>query len=367
MNFRYPITDILDNIFHINQGHQITDEELYNSQGEIPVYTGANVIKGYWNKSIIPEIVLPCLTYATKAFDGVISLQEEVFDANNTAVLYLKDTYKDVVLIEWAQYILPNILLKARTSKGGVSYLNREIIKDLSIAIPSKDMQAKQIQIFGNLTNSLNKIKEIVELYNDLITKNIICDYKDYQDKDVHIQKCFDYIGGNSGLTEEVIYQTLQMDGTRYNVLSSATEGKNNMGNVVEFQIKGKPIKTYTDSDGLLVIRKGKAGATRYLPKGNWTINDDAYILYVKSDCKYMIDLRWFRIQYKNKFLEFASSSDNGTWNMTGFFNHTYVDIPSHAEQLRIVELYRMVENKYNDLCLLVEKYESLLLKEIVF
>lgn len=40
----------LKDIFYINQGHQITDEEIYNSFGEIPIYTGNNDIKGYWNK-----------------------------------------------------------------------------------------------------------------------------------------------------------------------------------------------------------------------------------------------------------------------------------------------------------------------------
>jgi len=44
---------ILGELFKVIQGHQITDEELYLTEGKIPVYTGKNEIKGYWNKEII--------------------------------------------------------------------------------------------------------------------------------------------------------------------------------------------------------------------------------------------------------------------------------------------------------------------------
>ena len=98
------------------------------------------------------------------------------------------------------------------------------------------------------------------------------------------------------------------------------------------------------NKDGLLVIRKGKAGRTLYLKPGFYTLNDDAYILFVKEDCPYKIHLKWLSIQYKSEFLAYASSSDNGTWNMTGFFDNVVVDIPNYKEQLRIVNTYEEAE-----------------------
>ena len=41
--------------------------------------------------------------------------------------------------------------------------------------------------------------------------------------------------------------------------------------------LKGKRLK-FCNGEGILVIRKGDAGNVRYLPKDNYTINDDAYI-----------------------------------------------------------------------------------------
>ena len=36
----------IDDLFDVIQGHQITDEELYKIEGDIPVLTGKNEIKG---------------------------------------------------------------------------------------------------------------------------------------------------------------------------------------------------------------------------------------------------------------------------------------------------------------------------------
>ena len=79
-------------------------------------------------------------------------------------------------------------------------------------------------------------------------------------------------------------------------------------------------------------------------PTENCTINDHAYILSVKKDCPYKINLKWLSIQYKEEFLSYSSSSDNGTWNMTGFFQDVVIDIPDYTEQMKIVEEHEKLE-----------------------
>ena len=84
----------LSEFLTINQGHQITDEEIYLvDDSKFPIYTAKNTIKGYWNQSIIKQKDLPCLSYPTKANQGDIFLQDKLFDANNTAVLIIKEQY----------------------------------------------------------------------------------------------------------------------------------------------------------------------------------------------------------------------------------------------------------------------------------
>ena len=147
-------------------------------------------------------------------------------------------------------------------------------------------------------------------------------------------------MSGNSGLTEEFIYHAMQNKGEKYTVLSSATEDRTKMGEIPMCTINNKPLKVFEGQEGLLVTRNGKAGHTRYLPFGRYTINDHAYILFVKEDAPYAVDLRWLAIQYRTEFLQFASSSDNGTWNMTGFFKQVKIDIPDIEEQKPLVDIY---------------------------
>ena len=55
------------------------------------------------------------------------------------------------------------------------------------------------------------------------------------------------------------------------------------LGEIPMCKINGKRLKVFPkNKDGLLVIRKGKAGKTIYLTPGKYTLNDDSYILYVK-------------------------------------------------------------------------------------
>ena len=164
----------LDTMARIIQGHQITDEEIYNQKGDVPIFTGPNDIKGYWEKAIIDCTDLPCLTYATKAFDGTITIQRSLFDANNTAVLIIKDEYKSVVEIEWLQAILPNLFLKNATSKEGVSYLNKAIVQNITIDIPKHCIQKKCIERHKQLSDLQVRINRLIQRYNTIITKEIV-------------------------------------------------------------------------------------------------------------------------------------------------------------------------------------------------
>lgn len=220
--------------------------------------------------------------------------------------------------------------------------------------------------------NEIRKIElEIKELFNNslndepLVNERKTNKLKHFQAKEIPIIEVIDYISGNSGLTEEVIYKTLDHEGKRYEVLSSATEDRTQMGEIPYCEIKGKPLKTYEGKNGLLVARNGKAGTTRYLHEGRYTINDHAYILYVKDECPYEINLKWLSINYRSDFLAYSSSSDNGTWNMTGFFKSLKIDIPIIEEQYRIVALWEKIEKRTELILQLQKAYNELLSKEI--
>ncbi len=164
----------LKSVVRIIQGHQITDEEIYTHEGNIPIYTGGNDVKGYWNKSIINLKDLPCITYATKAFDGVVSIQNSIFDANNTAVLIMKNEYKDKVKLAWLQTVLPQLLLQNTTSNDGVSYLNKDIVLEICIDIPKGKIQDRCIERYYYLSSLKERIERIEEKYSLLLQKEVV-------------------------------------------------------------------------------------------------------------------------------------------------------------------------------------------------
>ena len=102
------------------------------------------------------------------------------------------------------------------------------------------------------------------------------------------------------------------------------------------------------------------AGQTFYLAPGSYTLNDHAYILYQDPAFPYEINLKWLAIEYRDEFLSYASTSDNGTWNKTGFFTHTFIDIPSIEEQINVVKQYTLIKHKIDRIETILKRIDNI-------
>lgn len=164
-------------------------------------------------------------------------------------------------------------------------------------------------------------------------------DYKSYQGRGVPASKLFKVISGNSGLTEEYLYSLLLHPGIRnYKLLTGSIDVKNGiLINQCQHPKNSNKLITVHDGEAIHVVRKGKAGYATYLEKGKYTLNDDAYLLVNKSR-DYKLSLEWFVLANKEVFREYASNSDNGTWNMSGFLEHALFDIPAYEEQKLVLK-----------------------------
>ena len=134
------------------------------------------------------------------------------------------------------------------------------------------------------------------------------------------IKKYIKISGGNSGLTEEFIYNNQEFDKKNaIKVYSGATQ-KNNMMKSINPNVKinGKKIKVFTN-EGILIARKGKAGALTYINDAQYTLNDDAYIMQVKDEYKNNISI---------KYLMFALKKEIDSWysekTIDGFYEAFY-------------------------------------------
>ena len=164
--------------------------------------------------------------------------------------------------------------------------------------------------------------------------------YKQYQAQGVPVSEVFEITGGNSGLTEEYLYSLLFHAGDRrYRLLTGSIDAENtDLIPLLPHPKNADKTITVVSGEGIHIVRKGKAGHINYLPHGDYTMTDDAYILTKKPDVKYKISLQWVAKTQAEMFREYASSSANGTWHKSGFLEYATIDIPSHKEQLGTVD-----------------------------
>lgn len=192
----------------------------------------------------------------------------------------------------------------------------------------------------------------------------------------ISVKKIFEILSGNSGITEEIIYSYTVDKRTKYQVLSSSTIKETNLGFIPQCHNgKGNLISIFENKLGILVARNGKAGLMSFLDKGQYTINDHAYILYLKEEFKSLnninnekdeeIFLKWFIYKHQNSLYEYSSNSDNGTWNKTGFMKFFEIEIDNKKTQSIYATRFNSINSLYNKLLTIDNKIELLLNKNI--
>lgn len=174
--------------------------------------------------------------------------------------------------------------------------------------------------------------------------------------------------GGNSGLTEEFVYnnQPNSLE-ERVPILSSATLDINLMGYISRFaNPSNKKLKIYK-GPCVLVARNGYAGTMTYIPKGEFTINDHAYVLTVKKKWCDRVNLRWFAYQYQGLFYNLVTSkSDNATFNKE-YAEQQTIALPSRSFQDKIAEKIKELDDMLNLLEKLKNEIELIKNTEMIY
>ena len=295
----------------------------------------------------------------------------------NAYLLYLKDNLKYEVSLKWLMYALsPQFSEYSNLAEYGTWNMTG-FLENVKIDIPLFERQVQIVRVYEKLEELKRKIVVICQMINAAKNKQLGYQFISFQGKDVPISEILSCLSGNSGLTEEYLYSQIQTDSERkYRILTGSTaysiseyihrcEHPKNATKLISV-IEDKPI--------IHVVRKGKAGSTAYFEKGNYTINDDAYLLFLKEapqktilgfQNSHQVNLKWLMYDLKSRFYDYSSSSDNGTWNKTRFFDEVKVDIPSYAEQNQIVAMYDKLEKLEKTVTDFSSRIEDLLKKQV--
>lgn len=345
----------IKDMFYINQGHQITDEEIYRKSGNIPIYTAGNIIKGYGNTSLVSESELPCITYQTKGFSGVVSVQRKLFDANNTAALILKEEFKEKINLEYIAIILREKLKEYTTAESGVSYLNKDIVKDITIEIQHKKNGEIDINYQNSVVNAYTKLNNLKANLKELESK--LEDILEYEIEipNFNVLKMDEITNLNKGsnkISEEMIYRNYQLGGCP--VFSSATQNDGLMGEVSRECFDKIDKKGYAGE--LTWTTNGYAGKVFYREK-DYLYSEKCGRIIIKEKYKEKINIKFLmyylnQITYKYKTAE----SNNGKLDIIHMSNIP-IKIPIDADnnidiefQNKVVEIYDRIIAKRNSI-----------------
>lgn len=284
---------------------------------------------------------------------------------HHAGFLTVRKESKSIVDPEFFSLFYETQLRETSVSEGSKT-LTHSILEKMELDLPDFETQKMIMKQISPLLAKHKTLDRILKNILFLKTCTLSFEYSSYQAKNIPVTEILTPHNGNSGLTEEEIYLHILEDGDRYEIISSSTDENTRMGVIPKTTIRGKPLKLFTDQEGILVVRNGKAGMTYFIKRSKFAMTDHAYFLTLNQNCPYSIDLKWFLAQYKNVFSDYVSSADNATWNKTEFFKNVKVDIPSLSEQVSILSLYDRLDILEKSIKGAISKIDVLFSRQVV-
>ncbi|MDE1829229.1 MAG: restriction endonuclease subunit S [Thaumarchaeota archaeon] len=335
-----PINEKIGEIFDFIPETNLTEDYFYEHKGSFPVFSGQTDELGIvtyidsYNQSGDCTTVT---TYGNNA--GKLYFRTGNYTiGRNCMGIKPKDKYKSEINMKWFSFKFQGLFYKLRIGDpDGQRSLNRMLIENFKISIPSSHVQERQLKLYEK-TEKLKQRVDQISMEMEQFLKSKIAGFKTIHHEKIGI--IFTLEGGNSGLTEEFVYHNRPSRKTdAISILSGATIQDNTLGSIQKDAIleNGNPLKIYS-SPTILVIRKGSAGSMRYIDQGEFTTNDDAYVMIVNPEWKDKIDLRWFSYQYQELFRNLVTSkSDNATFSKE-YVEEQYVSLPDIKHQQKIAD-----------------------------
>lgn len=339
----------ISDIFYINQGHQITDEEIYSATGSIPILTANNEIKGYGKTSIVDLDSLPCLSYPSKAFTGNVYVQTKRFDANNTAVLIPKEKYRVEMNLHYFARVLGKIFLNYLSSESQVNYLGKESLSNIEIPYPFPSLKEQDafVENYKKLEELRHKITQELDKIKSLFSFELkLPKYITLPMSEITLLN-----KGSNKISEEMIYKNNDPQGIP--VYSSATENNGLMGKISitcyeKFHKQGK-------ANELTWATNGYAGKVFYRDT-NYLYSEKCGRIVIREQYKDKILPQYLCIILNQTTYKYKTSeSNNGKLDII-HMEKIPIDIPIKADGEIDIELQKEIIVLYKKIKFIEEK-----------
>lgn len=359
--------------FQVGRGTSgITEELAYNLYGDIPIisatsdkfavfaYISHEYVK---NKNILLEKPAILIVRVGKAGKTQIVKYPKYVVTENVLYFQPKKRFEKDFNLKWVeQYLAKKLEKHSRGELKGQRNISAEIIYRINFEKIDRSTQ-DEIAILRNMCEKTKRT--IVELI--LRCQSLLQTDKVSHGEKNEISTVFNIRGGNSGLTEEFKYHNSpETYEDEIEILTGATLERTAMG-VISKNAKpnNRNLKIF-EGPAILVVRKGIAGKMRYLQKGGFTTNDDAYVLTLKKRWRNKINLEWFINEYQELFWQIVTSkSDNATFSKE-YAERQVVQIPHIDDQNRIIQKLKPLKTLIKRLQKIEDKIDELLEYTIV-
>ena len=326
-------TDIIKNIFNYIPETNLIEEYFYENKGVYPVFSGQTENNGIVALIDTFSEEKECITFTTYGSAGKLFYRKGKY----TIGLQVKNEYKESVNLKWFSYKFQNLFYQHRIGDiTGQRSLNKTLIENLKIEIPNIKIQEEQLNSYENAFKYKLNIEKRINNCMDLLKSPLILDKIKYKER---IGVVLNIFGGNSGLTEDFIYNNLpSSEDDKIPIFSSSTQYSTTMGYISRNAKLNQSVLKIFRGECILVARNGYAGTMTYIKDKEFTVNDHAYILKLKNEWKDKINLRWFTHQYQELFYNLVTSkSDNATFNKE-YSEQQEIDIPDIKFQNEIAD-----------------------------
>lgn len=349
------MTKISEMFDYFPGNHGLTEEIVYNyqptsSDDRVPIFSGSqnNITPiGYIRRDAhnnkggnIVYFEGPCIILTKDGSAGLLTYRNKddgIFTINHHAcILKLKPQWAGKVDPKWFALRHKRRFRQYVTSKADNAVFSTEWFDRIDVDLPDYDTQLRQKDKITKVVSLAESLDYLCKRLEQLVmtTRVVLEDGDEYAMDDL-----FHFRGGNTGLTEEFVYRNQPTnEDESVPILTAATLERTLMGHVSRnAQPSGNNLKAF-QGPCILVARKGRAGTMTHIESGEFTTNDDAYVLEPKQAWKDKVNLRWFMYEYQELFHNLVTSkSDNATFNKDYAERQTIV-IPDIAVQNRLAE-----------------------------
>lgn len=349
------------NVWGGNSG--LTESVIYwnppkAEERNIVVYSGATLgttlmgnidIDTILKNKPIKIFTAPAIVIARKGLAGRTKyIENGSFTINDDAyVIKVKEKYSEEIDLKWVDKIIHKYAYSCITSREANGTFAKEQFLNLEFSFPPIKEQKEMVDRYNSIDSLKDKVSKIlvnIEQINEYVVYGVI-ELK----KEAGI--LFDLTGGNSGLTEEFIYNNQPInEEDSVKIYSSSTNETTNMGFVSKnAKIKGKRIITFK-GPAIIIARNGQAGKVIFVENGIFTVNDHAYVLTVNSSYKKTIELEWVANVLEKYTMKCVTSKDsNGTFNKEIFLREQ-IEVPDYTTQKEIVKYKKSLNALYTKL-----------------